>query len=104
VAGVGEKTAASLLATYGDMAGLLAAAADPGSGLAPGPRRKLKDAAGYLAVAPRVVAVARDLDLGDPDLELPRTPRDPDALVALAERWGLNSPVARLVDALTPPR
>ncbi len=101
VSGVGEKTAATLLGRFGDLAGLLAAVEDPGSDLAPGPRRKLKDAAGYLAVAPRVVGVARDLDLGDADLTLPRTPRDGDALVALAERWGLNGPVARLVEALT---
>jgi hypothetical protein len=26
---------------------------------------------------------------------------DPDALVALSSRWGLDSSVARLVDALT---
>ncbi len=101
VAGVGEKTAATLLARFGDLPALLAAADDPASELAPGPRRKLKDAADYLARAPRVVAVARDLDLGPLDLALPRTPRDPDALVGLAERWGLNSPVARLVDTLT---
>ncbi len=101
VSGVGEKTAASLLATYGDLPALLAAAADPASDLAPGPRRRLKDAADYLDVAPRVVAVARDLELGSPDLTLPRTPPDHERLVELAERWGLNSPVARLVDALT---
>ncbi|MGN6575329.1 MAG: 5'-3' exonuclease H3TH domain-containing protein, partial [Nocardioides sp.] len=101
VAGVGEKTAATLLSRFGDMAGIVAAAADPGSDLAPGPRRKLKDAADYLAVAPRVVAVARDLDLDAPDLTLPRTPADPDAVLALAQRWGLDSPAARLVEALT---
>jgi 5'-3' exonuclease len=101
VPGVGEKTAATLLSRFGDMAGLLAAVEDPASDLAPGPRRKLRDAEAYLAVAPRVVAVARDLDLGEPDLTLPRTPKDADELVVLAERWGLNSPVARLVDTLT---
>ena len=52
VAGVGEKTAATLLGRFGDMAGLLAAADDPDSDLAPGPRRKIKDAADYLEVAP----------------------------------------------------
>jgi 5'-3' exonuclease len=101
VPGVGEKTAVTLLSRFGDMAGLLAAVEDPASDLAPGPRRKLRDAAAYLAVAPRVVAVARDLDLGKRDLALPRTPKNADALVVLAERWGLNSPVARLVDTLT---
>ncbi len=101
VAGVGEKTAATLLGRFGGIEGLLAAAEDPASDLAPGPRRKIKDARDYLAVAPTVVEVARDIDLGDLDLALPRTPKDPDALLALADRWGLDSPVARLVDTLT---
>jgi 5'-3' exonuclease len=101
VAGVGEKTAATLLNRFGDLQGILAATLDPASDLAPGPRRKLKDAATYLAVAPTVVEVARDIDLGSPDLTLPRTPADPDALVALSDRWGLGGSVVRLVETLT---
>ncbi len=100
VPGVGEKTAATLLRRFGDLDGIRAAALDPDSDLAPGPRRKVKDAAAYLKVAPKVVGVVRDLDLGAPDLTMPRTPVDPDRLVALAERWGLGGSVARLVDAL----
>ena len=101
VAGVGEKTAATLLARFGSVAVLREAALDPEADLAPGPRRKILDAADYLAVAPKVVAVARDLDLGDPDLRLPRTPADPESLKVLAEQWGLSSPIARLVETLT---
>lgn len=101
VPGVGEKTAATLLGRFADVPALLAAVDDPASELAPGPRRKLRDAADYLAVAPQVVRVVRDLPLGDPDLALPRTPADPDRLVALSERWGLDSPTARLVETLT---
>ncbi len=101
VAGVGDKTAATLLGRFPDMAALLRAVEDPGSDLAPGPRRKLKDAADYLAVAPQVVKVACEIALGDPDLTLPSTPADPDGLVRLAGRWGLDSPTARLVDTLT---
>jgi 5'-3' exonuclease len=101
VAGVGDKTAATLLGRFGDMDGILAAVEDPGADLGPGPRRKIKDAADYLAVAPRVVAVTRDLDLGSPDLTLPLTPVDPDALTELSARWGLDSPAARLVETLT---
>lgn len=100
VSGVGEKTAATLLRRFGDLEGVVAAAADPDSDMAPGPRRKIKDAADYLAVAPKVVGVVRDLDLGDPDLTLPRTPAEPDRLVVLAEQWGLGGSVTRLVDAL----
>ncbi len=101
VPGIGDKTAATLLGRFPTMASLLAAVEDPASDLAPGPRRKLRDAADYLAVAPTVVKVACEIELGDPDLALPRTPREPDALVALAERWGLDSPTARLVETLT---
>ncbi|HET8603142.1 MAG TPA: 5'-3' exonuclease [Marmoricola sp.] len=100
VAGIGEKTAATLLGRFGDMAGILAAANDPGADMGPGPRGKIKAAADYLAVAPEVVAVRRDLDLGSPDLTLPRVPAQPDRLLALDERWGLGGSAVRLVEAL----
>jgi 5'-3' exonuclease len=100
VAGIGEKTAATLLGRFGDLDGLLVASLDPTSDLAPGPRRRLKDAAEYLSVAPTVVEVVRDLDLGSPDLTLPQTPANPDALVDLAEKWALGGSVTRLVDTL----
>ena len=96
VAGVGEKTAASLLLKFGDLQGIVAAAADPESDMSPGPRRRILDAADYLAVAPTVVAVARDIDLAAYDATLPSAPRDPERLDALAERYNLDSPVKRL--------
>lgn len=101
VKGVGEKTAASLLATFGDLAGIIAGANDPDSEMGPGPRGKIKAAADYLGVAPQVVAVVRDLDLASYDATLPRTPADHEALVELSERWNLESPLARLVEAMT---
>lgn len=101
VSGIGEKTAATLLRRFGDLDSIIAAGADPSSDLAPGPRRRIVDAAGYLAVAPQVVGVVRDLQLGRRDLSLPRTPTDPDRLVALTQRWGLGGSVTRLVEALT---
>ncbi|MET3963834.1 5'-3' exonuclease [Marmoricola sp. OAE513] len=104
VAGVGEKTAATLLNRYGSLDGIRAAAFDESSDLAPGPRRKILDAAPYLDVAPQVVAVARDIDLGDLEVLLPATPVDPGALTELAERWGLESPIARLVSTITDAR
>jgi 5'-3' exonuclease len=105
VPGVGEKTAAGLLSKFPDMDALLAAAADPSSELAPGPRRKLKEAAAYLAVAPAVCKVATDLDLPPAaTYVLPPTPVDHDGLVTLATRWGLDSPIARLVETITTTR
>lgn len=100
VKGVGEKTAASLLGKYDDIAGIRAAVEDPGSDLGPGPRLKIREASDYLDVAPKVVAVARDIDLPRDHLALPRVPVAPDVLEELTERWGLSSPVTRLVGVL----
>ncbi len=100
VPGIGDKTASSLLLKYGDLDAIRAAAADPDSDLAPGPRNKVTTAADYLAVAPTVVAVARDIDLERPDAALPQSPADPAQLAELAERWGLSSPVERLTAVL----
>ncbi|CAI9414509.1 5'-3' exonuclease [Nocardioides sp. T2.26MG-1] len=100
VAGVGEKTAATLLGRFGDIDGIVAAALDPGSDLAPGPRGKIKGAADYLAVAPEVVAVARDLELDTSGTLLPAEPRDLPRVAELAHRWGLESPVQRLTSVL----
>jgi 5'-3' exonuclease len=100
VAGVGEKTAATLLSRFGDIAGIVAAAHDADGDMGPGPRGKIKAAADYLAVAPKVVAVVRDLDLGGPDLTLLRTPAHPDRVIELDRRWDLGSSAVRLVEAL----
>ncbi|WP_019357255.1 5'-3' exonuclease [Streptomyces sp. AA1529] len=100
VRGVGEKTAAKLLAEYGDLARIRAAAADPVSRLTPAQRGKFQEAADYLDVAPTVVRVARDVDLPDADLALPRGPRDPELLEQLAERWGLGGSLRRLLEVL----
>jgi hypothetical protein len=43
--------------------------------------------------------VARDVALPQLDTALPAVPRDVDTLLQLAQRWGVESPVRRLVDA-----
>ncbi len=101
VPGIGDKTAATLLQRFGTIDSLRAAAEEPSTNIAPGPRRKIVAAADYLDVAPTVVGVARSIDLGAVDLTLPLTPADPDRLLALSRQWALDSPVARLVEALT---
>jgi 5'-3' exonuclease len=101
VAGIGEKTAASLIAGYGSIEGLLAALDDPHSGLAPGMRRLLTAARGYLDVAPAVVQVATDLPLPDFDGAIPARPVEPETLVALADRWNLDASLNRLLAALS---
>jgi 5'-3' exonuclease len=99
VAGVGDKTAASLISTYGDLASLLAALDAGDKRMPAGARSKLEAARDYLAVAPTVVAVAKDVPLPDYDDALPAGPRDADRLVELSERWGLDSPLNRVLTA-----
>jgi 5'-3' exonuclease len=100
VPGVGEKTAARLIARYGGVEQIMAALDDPSSGFAPGLRTKLKEAAGYLEKALPVCKVALDVKLPPFDATLPKAPKDDAALIALAERWNLAGSARRLVDAL----
>jgi 5'-3' exonuclease len=100
VAGIGEKTASALLAEFGSLTGLLAAAGDPTSTLKPAVRKKLADAEMYLAVAPDVVRVRADAAVTKVESALPAAPTHPDQLKELAERYGLTGPVSRLTKAL----
>lgn len=97
VAGIGEKSAASLLAACATLDGIRAAAAD-GSAGTPAQRAKIFAASDYLDVAPTVVRVARDLDLAPFDDRL--RPVDHDAAVALADTWNLGSSMTRVLAAL----
>ncbi|WP_431779082.1 5'-3' exonuclease [Microbacterium aurantiacum] len=102
VAGIGDKTAAALLAAHGDIAGIRAAADQPDSGLSAGVRAKIIAGADYLAVAARVVAVVRDLDLPEVDARL-RTP-DADSLAeaeAFGRRWGAAAAMGRALAAVS---
>ncbi|MCF2128963.1 5'-3' exonuclease [Strepomyces sp. STD 3.1] len=101
VAGIGEKTAAKLLAEFGDLAGIRAAVDDPKAKLTPSQRKRLTEAGPYLDVAPKVVRVADDVPLPDVATALPRGPRDAAALDALATRWGLGGSLHRLLTTLT---
>ncbi|MEU3920527.1 5'-3' exonuclease [Streptomyces sp. NPDC029004] len=100
VPGIGEKTAAKLLDTFGDLAGIMAAVDDPRAKLTPAQRKRLDEARDYVAVAPKVVRVASDVRLPDFDPALPAEPRDPATLDELAARWGLGGALQRLLSTL----
>lgn len=101
VRGIGDKTAAALVGRFGGIDAILAALdAGEQDGFPAGARAKLEAARHYLAVAPAVTRVVCDLPLPALDDALPRTPRDPGALLALSDRWGLESPLERLLQAL----
>lgn len=101
VAGIGAKTAAGLLREYGDLDGIVAATADPDSGLTARQRTAITDGAGYLTAARGVVRLGqRDFDLkfsGDPDGH--RGALDQNRLDALAESTGQSRAIGHLVEA-----
>ncbi len=98
VRGVGDKTAAALIAQWGSLDAIMAALDEPTTEL--GARAKLEADRSYLAVAPEVVRVAPDVPLPDVDIRVPAEPRDPEALLALSDYWNLESPINRVLNAL----
>ena len=98
VAGVGDKTAAGLISRWGSVEALIAALDADDPTLAQ--RTKLAAARDYLLVAPTVVRVCRECPIGSVDTRLPAEPRDPARLVELADRWGLESTVNRMLVAM----
>jgi 5'-3' exonuclease len=99
VPGVGEKTAAGLLARFGSLDDLLSAVRDGTEGIAKGPA--LAAGLDYLRAAADVVPVRSDVPLPD-DLatDLPADAADPERLVELSTRWGLDASVNRVLAAL----
>jgi 5'-3' exonuclease len=95
VPGIGEKTAARLIAEHGSIDRLLAAPQLPAS-----VARRLDAARDYLAAARRVVPPVADVPLPPVVLELPREPADPRTLARLAETHALGGAVARVLAAL----
>jgi 5'-3' exonuclease len=101
VPGVGEKTAAALIRTFGNIEGI-ATALDAGHGGFPrGSRDKLEKAREYLDVALSVVKVVEDAPLPEVDGKLPVVPADASRLKELGERWGLGSSLGRFVTAVS---
>jgi 5'-3' exonuclease len=102
VPGIGEKTAATLLAQHGSLAGILAAADDPKSSVPKGVRAKLRAAADYIEVAGPVVRVATDapVTLSTDSDALPLVARDPGRVAELAKTLGVGSSIGRLQTAL----
>jgi 5'-3' exonuclease len=101
VPGVGEKTAASLVTKYGSLAAIIAALEAGDTGMPAGARAKLAAAVDYLEVAPVVVAVATDVPVPSlkDEARIPAEPADPERLLELSERWGLESSLNRVLNA-----
>lgn len=102
VAGIGEKTASTLLQTYGSLAAIESAAQDPTSKMAAAQRKKLLAAADYITAALPVVLVATDapVSLSTESDALPLVARDPQRVAELAGKYGVTNSIARLQKAL----
>jgi 5'-3' exonuclease len=98
VPGIGAKTAADLVSRWGSVPALLAAldAGDP----ALTQRTKLEPARDYLQAAIAVTRVRTDCPLPPYDDRLPAEPADPESLVELSQRWGLDSSINRVLVAM----
>lgn len=99
VTGIGEKTAASLLAKHRDLAGIVTAVQDPGSAIAPRARAAIAGAIEYLAAAQQVVSVATDLPI--PPLQaIADAEIDRDTFEIFATEFGLGGAAERVLAAL----
>jgi 5'-3' exonuclease len=100
IVGIGGKTAASLLARFRDLDGVLAAARRVGSGLSAGQAAKLREGEEYARRAVPAVRVVRDLPLPDVATAVGLTEQQRAAGAALAARWGLGGSMDRVLAAL----
>jgi 5'-3' exonuclease len=100
VKGIGAKTAVTLVNTYGGIAGLKAAAAEPGSDLPERQRRSITESSDYLDRAVRVSTAVSDVEVPVVDAALPERPADPERVEALAEEWNVASALKRFHEAI----
>jgi len=100
VKGIGDKTAAQLIAAYGSLDGLREAVASGDPAIKGARRTNLEAAAAYLDVAPKVVRVARDAPVAEVDTRLPTEVADARLLSELASTYGLTNPINRVLAAL----
>ncbi|MDQ6936932.1 MAG: 5'-3' exonuclease [Actinomycetota bacterium] len=100
VPGVGDKTAAVLVRRFGAVEAMLTAAQESEDGFPSGARGRILAAADYLSRAPGVVRVRTDAPLDPIADALPTTVNEPDRLVRLCDRYGIDSSVNRLLTAI----
>ena len=99
VAGIGEKTAATLIERYGDLAGLRAAVDGGDPAIKGAQRTRLEAASAYLDVAPLVVRVAHDAPLPKVDFALPTKVADARLMSKVASEYGVTASFNRVLSA-----
>jgi 5'-3' exonuclease len=99
VAGIGAKTAAAVVAKFGSIEDIVAAA-QSGEQMGGSVRSKIMASLDYLAVAPAVVRGRTDVPVAELETAIPPAPVDPEMLAALGERFGIESAMQRLTTTL----
>ena len=97
VKGVGEKSAARLIADFASLEALVGAALDGKGTISPAIRTSIAGSAEYILKAEAVVSVVLDLSLA-PTARLPLAV-DTERVAELSHRLGLSGPMGRLVRA-----
>ena len=101
VAGIGEKTAAALIAEFGSLAAIREAVASGDPRIKGARRTRLEAASDYLDVAPRVVDVALDVRVPhDLVTTRPQGVADGAGFADFAARWDMGGSAERLSAAL----
>jgi 5'-3' exonuclease len=101
VAGVGEKTAAALVARFGSVEDIVAAAESSADGFPAGSRARVLAARDYLAKAPGAVRGRLDVPVPVIDDVLRAQPADEQRVTELATQLGIEAPLTRLRAAIT---
>ncbi len=100
VAGIGEKTAATLLARFGDLDGVFAAAARGDSAIPAGQAARLRAGEEYARRAAPAVRVVRDLSVPEVGTAVAISDGERASGEALAVRWSLGRSMDRVIAAL----
>jgi 5'-3' exonuclease len=100
VAGIGDKSAAAIVSRFGAIETVIAAAENGADGFPAGALAKVLGARDYLRAVVGVVRGRTDLAIGALRDSLPSQPADAEALIALADRYGLDASINRVLSAL----
>lgn len=102
VKGIGEKTAADLVAKFGTMNKIIAAAKADHDSIKKSAKENILSSQDYLAAAMKVVSVRTDGKLPK-SLEIPTKIKNPKELEFIVNDWGVSKQVNRLLKSLKLP-
>jgi 5'-3' exonuclease len=100
VAGIGEKTAAAVVSRFGTLEQIIAAAQAGAPGFPAGAIGKILASRGYLLAVGDVVRGRDQLPIAAIADALPAAPADPARVVELADRYGLDASINRMLAAM----